>query len=239
MKATTRRSAKEIYTEQIVERMNKLNSLKGKEQVNEEYIASLASYKMYELKEMVESLDGQLSAFDLKKEVEAYFADEGKKLHAKILKLMASNNKAIERMFKKLDKLAMSVIKGTPWKIDRTDMGYDYAKIVLCMKDGEEKVFGSDVELSYRAKWNEENVVDGELLCNVGTMGDFNVQAEEANSRAQYFILLGQLLANKELMQRVADESKSILEAYDKAKRSQWNCERVLANPFTNKLKEE
>lgn len=240
MNTTARRSAKEIYTEQIVELQNKFNSLKGEAPVGEDFIAGFGTWKMYELKEKVESLKKQLEDFDLKKEIEAYFAGEGKGLYAKMQKCMSADEKSMERMLKKLDKLAKSVIKGTHWEIDTTDMGYDYARITLCNKDEEgQKVFGSQVELRYKAEYNEEGAVNGELHCNTGSMGDFEVLTEDANSRAQYYIALGQLLANKELMQKVADESKAMLEVYRKARRSYWKCSSVLENPFKNKIEEE
>ncbi|MBQ8709408.1 MAG: hypothetical protein IJ550_02335 [Bacteroidaceae bacterium] len=233
--ATTRRAAREIRLESVVALQNELNQLKGEAPVAEDWVRRFVDYKLCEIGSFKESLIKEIEKTKLAQKVEAYFAGEGKALKEELETRKAAFREEYKAIKAAIQTLAEESFANTVWTVKHTSVASYEARIEIGLvnEDGS-RIFGTEFEIKY-SKWWKENA---EFSTNIGTCGGQDLLDDSFGSRTFFYIQLGELLKNKELLQNIKNTMESLTEQLKAAEKVMNRIELVEADPFTYSLDE-
>lgn len=231
--ATPRRSAREMRIESIVALQNELNQLKGEPPVSDDYIRYYDDYKLYELGDVKSRLLAEIEETRLQQRVAVFFAGEGKELKEEIEARKEDVKESFKNIIEAVKTLAQQSFANTAWTVTRTVIdGYGAAiDIDMIQKDGKH-IFGTEIRISYKRNlWRNE--AEAEFSTNVGTCGKNDLLDDSFGSRTFFYIQLGELLKNKELLNSIKDTLDKLTSKYREAEEERHLIEKVERDPFS------
>ena len=149
--ATTRRTAKEIRIEKIVNLKNELNQLQGKPCVDDEFTNILKEYKLYELADMIENLGKRIEDEKRIQKVNAFFEGEGCELKARIEQRREELRQEFQAIQQDMMELANDSFAGTAWTVESAEASFLSAFITISIHSDEtgKAVHGTETTLKF------------------------------------------------------------------------------------------
>lgn len=233
--ATTRRTAREIRIEKIVNLKNELNQLQGKPCADDDFTSVIKDYKLYELADMIESLEKRIEEEKRIQKVKAFFDGEGSELKARIEQRKEELRNEYQDIRKQIFALAIDSFAGTAWTVEGAEASFLSAFITISIhseKTGE-AVHGTEITLKF------EHTIFGkgeEFSTNIGTRGSNDLLDHSTESRTFFYIEVGKLFADIEKLSGIKAKMAEVVESCRKIRKTANNIEKVEYDPFNNEL---
>ena len=108
---------------------------------------------------------------------------------------------ALVKDFQSLHDTINEALKGTDFKVGIVDVGFFYTTVELTItKDGKEQAFNCS-RLVLRLDEDDFKTKEGrKFTTNIGTTGEFDLDDTDICSRNNFYINVGKLLGNKEML---------------------------------------
>ena len=230
---------KETLYSQKHELYNQLRALQGLDAVEMptgyHYNEAIKNARVYDLEEDIEKLQaaiqGQTKENEIKARTEEFYATpEGQaykdSLNRQLDLCYTTQEKLTEEQLHNLNALIQNVL-GERWAVKRmSTTSVDFGRRKA---DDSDYIFGSAIEIRADISYFGE----GERFeTNVGTMGSFDLQSEDPNSRRQFYIDLGTLLADTAALDRIKQLIFMYRHQMDSNQESARTLHKKIANPL-------
>lgn len=241
---------KEELVREIYAVKNQINELNGKEQIDltdRRVIGRMdeEAYrgKKYKLEEELENIQKEYARLVVKKEQEekvaAFFATpEGQILKAELeagTEAKIEEWKSFEAQVRANLEEAIQHYLGDHWGVKSMNKGYANISVIDKEKSTPERrefYFGQDIDLRYESRsWMSGGTERFESGC--GSCGSFNMEGGQSiGERAMFYVGIGQLYANSELVQIIRVILRDSEAGTDRISRELDTLRKQLTNPF-------
>lgn len=234
--ATTRRTAREIRIEKIVNLKNELNQLQGKPCVDDEFINILKEYKLYELADMIENLGKCIEDEKRIQKVNAFFEGEGRELKARIEKQREELRKEYQTIQQDMMGLANDSFAETAWTVERAEASFLSAFITISIHSDEtgEAVHGTETTLKFER--SIFGTSESEFTTNIGTRGSNDLLDHSKESRTFFYIEVGKLFADVEKLSDIKDKLQEMVNRCRKVREGIAQIDKIEKDPFNNQM---
>ena len=234
--ATTRRTAREIRIEKIVNLKNELNQLQGKPCVDDEFINVINTYKLYELADMIETLGKRIEEEKRTQKVKAFFEGEGSELKARIEQRKDELTKEYQAIQKDMKEIANDRFAGTAWTVERAEASFLSAFITVSIHSDKtgEAVHGTETTLKFER--SIFGTSESEFTTNIGTRGSNDLLDHSKESRTFFYIEVGKLFADTDKLSDIKAKMQDMVNRCRKVRDGFNQIEKVENDPFNNQM---